>query len=95
MKEIRIDHLLEDCFYTPVSRDTAGRLRYDFSRLDRVVQDEVIAPTASFAGPVNLPPNSVTLLTLPRRAGAGYGSSTRCAQRGDRERGRADGGLHV
>ena len=73
------------------------------------VQDQVIAPTASFAGPVNLPPNSVTLLTLqpvseglpvfpapvddlvvgrtvssssstslPRRAGAGCGWSTRC-----------------
>lgn len=37
LKEIRIDHLLEDGFYTPVSRNQSGQLQYDFSRLDRVV----------------------------------------------------------
>jgi hypothetical protein len=34
---IRIDHLTDDAFYSVVWRDAGGDLRFDFSRLDRVV----------------------------------------------------------
>ncbi len=37
LQMIRLDHLTNDKFYRVVSRDAAGRLRFDFSRLDRVI----------------------------------------------------------
>jgi hypothetical protein len=36
-KVIRLDHLVNDKFYRVVTRDDAGKLRFDFSRLDRVI----------------------------------------------------------
>jgi len=36
-KTIRLDHLVNDQFYRVVSRDAAGALRCDFSRLDRII----------------------------------------------------------
>jgi hypothetical protein len=37
-KSIRLDHLVNDKFYRVVSADAAGKLRFDFSRLDRVIR---------------------------------------------------------
>ena len=37
-KMIRLDHLVNDKFYRVVARDEARKLRFDFSRLDRVIK---------------------------------------------------------
>jgi len=37
-KMIRLDHLVNDKFYRVAARDEAGKLRFDFSRLDRVIK---------------------------------------------------------
>ena len=37
LKMVRLDHLVNDKFYRVISRDEAGKLRFDFSRLDRVI----------------------------------------------------------
>ena len=35
--EFRIDWLLSDWFYTVVSRDSNGALKYDFTKLDKII----------------------------------------------------------
>jgi len=37
-KMIRLDHLVDDKFYRVVTRDEDGKLRFDFSKLDRVIR---------------------------------------------------------
>jgi len=37
IKEVRIDHVFDDPFYKVVSKDAAGVVSYDFSRLDQVL----------------------------------------------------------
>lgn len=37
IKEVRVDHIFDDPYYKVVSRDAAGAITYDFSRLDRVL----------------------------------------------------------